>query len=280
MRILALTILLLPTTALAAPQCALAQPEPMPAAAAPSAPDLAAIPALRHIQEAGAQLMDLGVTHGLRAVFARNGEHFQVFYVAPDGRAVVGGILWDAGGDNVTRRQVEAIPGTIPTVTIGSMSEPTQPQPATSLIKAVEGTTYGLAGNASSPKLWMFFDPQCSFSVRAFQQLQPLVASGRVQLAIIPVSILDHEDGGLSTKTALSLLSLPPDQIAGAWAAGRVTSEPSPDAAAKLQANMAASNQIQLRGTPTFVWRNRDGTEGRLDGVTDDFGALITKLGG
>lgn len=272
MRTLALAIALLPTTALAAPQCALAQPDP--------ASTLTAIPALRHIQEAGAQLTDLGVTHGLRAVFARNGEHFQVFYVAPDGQAVVGGVLWDADGNNLTRRQVEAIPGTIPTVTIGSVPDAAQPQPAVSLLKTVESTSYGVVGNASAPRLWMFIDPQCSFSVRAMQQLQPLVASGRVQLAIIPVSILDHEDGGLSAKTALSLLSLPPDQIAGAWAAGRVTSEPSPDAAARLQANMAASNQIQLRGTPTFIWRNRDGTEGRLDGVTDDFGTLVAKLGG
>ena len=68
----------------------------------------------------------------------------------------------------------------------------------------------------------MFFDSQCSFSVRAMQQLQPLVSSGRVQLALIPVSILDHEDTELSTKAALSLLSQAPDRMAEAWAAGRI----------------------------------------------------------
>jgi len=30
---------------------------------------------------------------------------------------------------------------------------------------------------------------------------------------------------------------------------------------------MAAAEQIRLRGTPTFLWRNRDGSEGRLDGI-------------
>lgn len=108
----------------------------------------------------------------------------------------MGGVLWDADGNNLTRKQVEAIPGTIPTVTIRAVSDAAQPQPSASLMSAVEGTTYGLVGNASVPRLWMFIDPQCSFSVRAMQQLQPLVASGRVQLAIVPVSILDHEDGG------------------------------------------------------------------------------------
>ena len=271
MRTVTLAILFLPTAALAAPQRALAQAE--------AVSDLASIPALQHIQQAGAQLADLGTLHGLRAVFARSGQHFQVFYVTPDGQAVVGGIMWDAQGNNLSRGQVEGIPGTIPTVTIGSVPDAAQPQPSASLIGAVDGTTYGLTGNTSAPRLWMFFDPQCSFSVRAMQALQPLVASGRVQLALIPVSILDHEDGGLSTKTALTLLSLPPDQIAVAWAAGKVTA-PSPEAEAKLKANLAAASKIQLRGTPTFIWRNRDGSEGRLDGIADDFGALVAKIGG
>src|SRR5437868_1663047 len=129
-RTLALTVLFLPTTALAAPQCALAQPTP-------GSQDLASITALQHIQAAGAQLTDLGTTHGLRAVFARNGQHFQVFYLAPDGQAVVGGVLWDADGNNLTRKQVEAIPGAMPTVIVGSVPEGAQPPPAASLIKAV-----------------------------------------------------------------------------------------------------------------------------------------------
>ena len=43
-------------------------------------------------------------------------------------------------------------------------------------------------------------------------------------------------------------------------------------------ANMQVANEIRLRGTPTFIWRNRDGSEGRLEGVANDFGALIAEL--
>jgi thiol:disulfide interchange protein DsbG len=239
------------------------------------------IPALRTIRASGAQLTDLGTSHGMRTVFARSGQHFQVFYITPDQQAVVGGVEWDGDGNNVTRKQVEVIEGVIPTVTLGLVD----PKPgrngvadAFATLKEVENTTYGLTGKDGAPRLFMLFDPQCSFSVRAMQQLQPFVAQGKVQLALIPVSILDHEDAGQSTKAALSLLSQPSIEMAAAWAAGKA-GPAAPDAGGKLARNMAAAEQVHLRGTPTFIWRNRDGSEGRLDGIPDDFGALIAKVG-
>ena len=39
------------------------------------------------------------------------------------------------------------------------------------------------------------------------QQLKPFVDQGGVQLAPIPMSILNHEDRGLRTKAALSLVT-------------------------------------------------------------------------
>ena len=89
------------------------------------------VPALRRIASNGAQLLDLGVQHGLQTIFARNGSTFQVFYLTPDGQAAVGGVMWDAAGHNITRGQVAPIAGTIPTVTIGSpaATAPVPPAP-------------------------------------------------------------------------------------------------------------------------------------------------------
>ena len=64
------------------------------------------VPALQRIASNGAQLLDLGVQHGLQTVFARNGSIFEVFYLAPDGQAAVGGVMWDSAGRNITRSQV------------------------------------------------------------------------------------------------------------------------------------------------------------------------------
>jgi hypothetical protein len=57
--------------------------------------------------------------------------------------------------------------------------------------------------------------PYCSFSVRAFDE--PCVADERVQLAIIPISILDYENNGQSTSAAEALLSQEPAHMAEAW---------------------------------------------------------------
>src|ERR1700757_3061846 len=63
-----------------------------------AAPEIARIPALKRIASHGAVLTELGTEHGLRTIFARNGDAFQVFYLAPDGEAAVGGVMGDATG--------------------------------------------------------------------------------------------------------------------------------------------------------------------------------------
>jgi len=43
--------------------------------------------------DAGAQITDLGSSHGLRSVVARNGQDFRIMHIAPDGRAAVTGLI-------------------------------------------------------------------------------------------------------------------------------------------------------------------------------------------
>jgi len=244
------------------------------------------VPALQRIQASGAQLYELGEVHGLRSVFAVAGESFQVFYLSPDGQLAIRGIAQDASGKNLTRDQVALVPGAIPTAVLGGepRSSAAVPQsagpatlriPAMSPLEAVQATAYGTQGRDDTPRLWVFADPQCSFSRRAMQQLQPSVASGRVQVAVIPVSLLDHEDQGLSTTRAEAMLSLPREQMVAAWAGDQLTGPVEAGAVASLQANMMVADRIGLVGTPTFVWRKADGSEGRADGIPADLEAMI-----
>ncbi len=147
--------------------------------------------------------------------------------------------------------------------------------PATSSLQAVQATAYGTEGRDDAPRLWVFIDPQCSFSRRAMQQLRPYVASGRVQLAVIPVSVLDHEDQGLSTVKAEAMLSLSGKQMVEAWSENLLTGPTEAGAVLSLQANMVAADRIGLVGTPTFVWRKADGSEGRADGIPADLEAMV-----
>lgn len=229
---------------------------------------------------------ELGVYHGLRGLFVRNGGQFQVFYATPDEERVIPGVMFDAQGRNLTRDHVASIPGTVPTVALGDAATPTPQtgpaplsEPAATLLQAAETTTYGTIGSASAPRLWVLVDPLCSWSVRAMEQLQPFVASGRVQLAVIPVAVLDREPGGRSSLAAKVMLSLPRDAMVAGWSRNRLDGTPEPEAERHLAVNMAAAKSIRLRGTPTLLWRKADGTEGRADGMPDDLDALIASIG-
>ena len=307
--LLASTLLAVPGLALAdPPQCALpsapatAVSLPAPASAPAreadqnspgqppliSAEEIARVPALQRISSNGADLLDLGTEHGLRGVFARRGDVFQVFYITADGQAAVGGIMWSAAGKNLTRARVAPIDGVIPTVVVGtpgSSPPAARPVPASMpapvpALKATETTTFGLAGDAKAPRLWVYIDPLCSFSVRAIDQLRPYVANGRVQIDVVPLSVLDPEDQGRSTLAAKAMLSLPPDQMIAAWEASKLTGPADPAAGTRLASNMAAAEAIGLRGTPTFVWRRADGSEGRFDGLPDNLATIIASMGG
>jgi len=305
MFLLGSTLALIPLLTEAAPLCAV-QPASadLPSAAPPnttvsypaanesvgllsiSAAEANQVPALQPIQASGAQLYELGEVHGLRSVFAVAGENFQVFYLSPDGQVAIRGIAQDASGKNLTRDQVARVPGAIPTAVLGGEPRPSAavPQgagpaalhvPATSPLQAVQATAYGIQGRDDAPRLWVFADPQCSFSRRAMQLLRPSVASGRVQVAVIPVSLLDHEDQGLSTARAEAMLGLPREQMVEAWVGNQLAGPVEAGAIASLQANMTAADRIGLVGTPTFIWRKADGSEGRADGIPADLEAMV-----
>jgi thiol:disulfide interchange protein DsbG len=302
-------LLLPPSLASAASQCTVQAPErnqdaqplqqqPIPAQPSrlqpprPTAPlsdlraitadEISRVPALQRIASRGAQLTDLGTEHGLRSVFARSGQTFQVFYLTPDGQGAIGGVMWDAAGHNITRQTVSQIDGAIPTVTIGVASPPTSqatPETAPSPpLWSVATTTYGTTGAATAPRLWVFIDPLCSFSVRAIEQLRPFIAAGKVQVAVIPLSLLDYEDHGRSTVAAKVMLSKDKDHMVDAWTSNSLTGETDATSTATLQANMAVSEALALRGTPTFYWRKADGSEGRQEGLPNDIGDMIASI--
>ena len=167
---------------------------------------------------ASGQVKELGETHGLRGLYLRNGQEFQVLYVTPDGRSTIAGVMWDATGKNLTREQVSKIDGAVPTMVVEKEGSKTLEAAAKAdALLGVEHSAFGMYGDPAAPRLWMIFDPYCSYSVRAFDELKPYVAAGRIQLAIVPISILDYETNGQSTPAAESLLSQDPARMAEAW---------------------------------------------------------------
>lgn len=168
--------------------------------------------------------------------------------------------MWDATGHNITRDQVSSIPGTIPTVQWNpSGSSPgsrpgaasaTTAHPAVDPVERVKAVAFGLEGQDTAPRVYMFIDPLCPFSTRAYAALKPAVASGRLQLAIVPVSINDHENKGASTPAAQQMLSAKPHDMAALWnqidalghaVPGHATSD---TAGASLMLNLSAAQPL------------------------------------
>lgn len=226
----------------------------------------------------GSRIQEIGTAHGLRTFFLKSGEHFQVFYATPDEQRVIPGLMWDASGKNLTRQQIAGIPGTRPIVQIANSPSTNIPSKPLDLLDRVRTAYAGTYGRDGAPHAWMFIDPQCSFSVRALQALQPALDAGSIQLSVIPLSILDAEDHGLSTAHALMMVGQASERMVSAWKSGALDGTPSAGAAAKLQQNMDLASLISLRGTPTFLWESQDGSLGRLDGVPTDVAAFIKSI--
>jgi len=230
---------------------------------------------------ASGQVKELGEIHGLRGLYLRNGQEFQVLYVTPDGRSTIAGVMWDATGKNLTREQVSKIDGAVPTMVVEKEGSKTLEVAAKAdALLGVEHSAFGTFGDPAAPRLWMIFDPYCSYSVRAFDELRPFVAAGRIQLAIIPISILDYETNGQSTPAAESLLSQDPARMAEAWDHQSFRAPASQEAPALLQKNNRIAEEIGLKGTPTLVWRKSDGTAGEIDGIPKSWEALIAEVEG
>lgn len=256
-------------------------------AAVEGAPVELGVPQLTTI--ASGNVTQLGSLGGFTGYFVRSGAQFQVFYAAPDNMVVIPGILRDAQGKNLTRDQVANIPGAVPTVEVAGNREPStgasaSPPPGDAVgtseaLTAVEKAAYGTIGPASAPQLFMLIDPQCIYSVRSYQELRVYAQAGKIRLSIVPLSVLDYEDRGQSTRSALALLSKPSDEIISAWQTGDVGGPIAPRAPALLKQNMAIAEAIGLKGTPTFIWHKIDGTVGRIDGVPIDIGALVSSVG-
>ena len=227
---------------------------------------------------AAGDLTDIGPVHGLDAYFVRSGEVFQVFYATPDQQRVIPGVMLESSCKYLTKSEIQNIPGAVPTVTVEAPNGGVQAAPADALAM-MQSATSGTIGNNPTRHVYMLIDPQCLYSVRAFQMLKPFATENRIEISVIPLTILDDEDGGQSTRSAMALLSDPPEQIVTAWETGSETNPPSDTAADKLKNNMLIAQAIGLRATPTFLWRKADGSEGQLVGVPQDVEAFVAAIG-
>jgi thiol:disulfide interchange protein DsbG len=112
------------------------------------------------------------------------------------------------------------------------------------------------------------------------QELQPYINKHLIEVAIIPIAVLDYEDQNRSTPAALSLLSMDRSGMVEAWSKQQYDRPSTPESQAHLHDNMAVAALLGLNGTPMVVWKKADGSEGRIDGLPQDWDVVISSLAG
>lgn len=257
------------------------------------AAEIASSPALARIARNGAELWEIDTAarnHGLMAIFARNGMQFRTFYITPDHEAEVGGVMWDRNGHNLTRAALETVEGLVPTIHWNPKApsphpaSPGTPKPDIDALRRMSQTSYGLYGPDSAPRVYMIVDPLCPYSTRALERLRPFVDSGRLQLALVPISINDWENGRQSTPAAQAMLSAAPGAMQDSWqkiiASGHADPAvaPAPDASARLALNLNAAHDVGMMGTPTLIWRDRAGVTHNEGGLPDNLEQAIAGM--
>jgi thiol:disulfide interchange protein DsbG len=301
-RILVLALALLAATIMPA----LAQPAvaPTPPAAA-SADDQSGVKPpplptpLQNLQSQGAQMRYLGREGGLDGWIAIQNGQEQYFYVTPDQASFVLGLQFDNQGKVITLRQVQKLQKASGSDVLNYLANGVKPQtpeeakvaatgkppvdkafktPSEAMFTDVEGSNWIPLGNPNAPYIYMFDDPQCPYCKKFMDALrQNDIPNGLIQVRIIPVGI----HGPDSVAQAAFLLAAPhPQDVYFKHLDGDTKALPvdSSISTQGVERNLSIMQSWKFNGTPTTVYRSKNGQVKILQGVATDIPGLIADL--
>lgn len=192
-------------------------------------------------------LQEFDAGAGLRGYVGLAGRQAITVYVLPDGNAIVGTRVDEAGNSLDADKLVE--------LASGPMTEQTWAQ--------LEDATWVRDGDADAPRVvYTFTDTNCPFCHRFWEAARPWVDAGKVQLRHVMVGVIAAD----SAPKAAAILgaddpgaALQENELA--FDDGGITPAADvPAAVAKdLEANQALMVELGFRGTPGIVYEDEDG---------------------
>ncbi|MGH8296117.1 MAG: thiol:disulfide interchange protein DsbG [Steroidobacteraceae bacterium] len=121
-------------------------------------------------------------------------------------------------------------------------------------------------GRPTAPLLYVFADPNCIFCYHFYRMAEPLVSSGRLRLRWVMVGFLQSSSPAkaaaiLSAHDPLSALHADEDHFDTAHESGGIAPARSQDEALQkvLKAHLTAMAALGAEGTPTLLYRDRQG---------------------
>ncbi|MEQ7767184.1 thiol:disulfide interchange protein DsbG [Xanthomonas hortorum] len=202
----------------------------------------------RHLMASGVK-----VTHrfdsvsGLRAIVADNGADKRLFYVTPDGKSLIAGLVFDESGRNVTTEDM----GRAGISASGNTTAVTQLQ-AQKLWQRVQGLKSLKDGNRGAD-IYVFVDPTCQYCHRLMSMVRPYIAAGTLQVRWLPVAILSSRSPGLAEAMYKA-----PNVAQAIQSVSTNMLKPVPESEAirlQLAQNLLAMRDTGQTGVPLVVYR-------------------------
>lgn len=244
---------------------------------------------IKELVNQGAQVRFLGKDHGLDAwITVKNGQE-QYFYVLPDKKAFLMGVLFDEKGRLITVQQVQRLQQQGDTL-LDSLADGFEEAPADKavdkqfespserLFEDISGSNWIPLGQAGAPVAYAFIDPQCPHCHSLIDDLRrEYIEKGKVQLRIIPVGFKEE------TLAQSAFLLAAPDPAAR-WFRHMDGDKDALPAKTDLndqgvQRNLAIMHSWKFDVTPLIVYRGKDQKVKIIRGRIQDVPAFVADLG-
>ncbi|MGX9960593.1 thiol:disulfide interchange protein DsbG [Xanthomonas euvesicatoria] len=214
----------------------------------------------RYLMGQGAQITKAFMSEsGLKAIVADNGRKRQLFYVAPNGKYLISGTIYDSVGGNVTSNDV--VRGGI--VGDGSVERLSDAEREV-LWSRIEKLNW-IAEGSGDRIVYVVFDPTCPYCHALWTKIQVEAKAGHAQVRWLPVAILSEESKNLAaaiyqSKDASAALHAMGDRTLTPVAVQEETIE-------KLNQNVQLLRASGYTGVPTILYRDGKGVQITMEGL-------------
>lgn len=154
-------------------------------------------PVEQHLMNKGVKIVQaFPSASGLKAIVADNGKDRRLFYVTPDGKSLLSGMVFDTAGNNITTSDMSRAGVTD---AVGTGAKTLSDAQLESIWDRAGKLRWVLEGSPSAKKVvYVFFDPNCPYCHRLWTTLRSAVQGGKVQVRWLPVAILKDDSKNLA----------------------------------------------------------------------------------
>ena len=243
----------------------------------------------------GAQVRYLGQVNGLDGwVMIKQGQE-QYFYITPDQKNFIMGLLFDDTGRMLTIDQVQSLRENegeiLDLLAEDQLERPRIDQPVVTetqfdvkspsqqLYSDMEASNWVPLGDTNAPVIYTVIDPQCPHCHAFIKDLRSTyIESGKLQVRLIPIGLREE-----TRAQAAFLLAAPnPEETWFRHLSGDVSALPAKSSVNQqgVQHNLSVIENWQLDVTPFTIYKDNAGNVKIIRGRADDPTSIMSDLTG